>query len=121
MAEPDNVNGRHGFREGSERSLGGRASRPGMSVRQTDADDFDLHGPGQSQPRVELRRIVVARDGIGGRERLEQLDHERIGVVARVEDAVGAPEGVLQRGGKPASEAREVCVADEHDPRAHVS
>lgn len=120
VAEGDGVDRRIGIGEGADGPLGRRSPRTVMAMGQADPHALDDRHARQAQPLDELRRVVVARDGLGRREGLEQVEDERVGVVADVKDAVGGAQMPHKCRGQLPAESGQVRVAEQDDACRHT-
>lgn len=119
VAERDSVDRRVRPGERIPRAIWGRAANSEVPMSEADAHILDLNDPREAEPIHQLRRVVVAGHGIGGSVRAEELEHERIGMVANMEDAIRIGHRGEDEGRQLAPEAGQMRVPDDDHPRRH--
>jgi hypothetical protein len=113
VTERDGMHGWIGIRERPPCTLRRRPAGPEVTMRHADAYPFDLHDPTGAQTLLERGGVVVTGDGLGRGQSFEEVDDERLGMVADVEDPIGAGKGRDHGRRQRATEARKVRVADD--------
>jgi len=106
-------------REGGHATVDRGAARA-VAVHHPDAHAAQGEDLAPAESLHERRRIVVARDRLEGRQRLEQARHVRAGEIPEMQDQIHALPGktALECRGKPLAEAGQVGV--RHHPDLHT-